>query len=311
MIHSREPGPHPLGRAPAIVGQDIQCDNNGLVNPDPVSPVASPDVVRVNGVYYMAYVAGNADEERGRVYWKKSADGSTWTDLGPASNPTPILVPVDSHHRSVCERHGIGQVQLAYDPPYFYFFVIYYHFENPSLYDGPYTTMIYRIRYDANDAFGLSQNPADRQMWMGAVRGWEAHNEQIIFTYDDVNGIEEGSRANKYAELPGDVIYDPRIGLWIHVFANGTTLQFQTTTASTLDSVWTDPKSITTTLLDSDSRFVANQTKLPPGLWYGSVDQFSPTTMYVFLPVWENDCGGNKFAGRTIASAELTVGVGQ
>ncbi len=302
----------PPGGSPAIVSNDVECDHNGPDNPNTVGPVASPDVVKVNNVWYMAYVGGNADLERGRVYWKKSGDGRNWTDLGPSSSPTPLLVPVDSHHPSVCEKHGVGQVQLAYEAPYFYFFCLYYHFDDPNIWDGPYTTLVYRIRYDSNDAFGLSQVAGDRQMWMGPTRGWQTHNGQLVFDYDDpVNGITKGSLAHNYGDRPGDVIYDPRIGRWIHIFANNTQLLFQTTGGASLDSDWTTPKAITTTLVDSDPRFVANQSKVSPGLWYGSVSQFTPATMYVYMPMLEINCGSNQYAGRTIASAELTVSVGQ
>lgn len=278
---------------------NVVCDQY-VTGPDPSGPVASPSVVKVGTKYYMAYVAGNADLERGRINWAVSTDGVTFNKYPNNTTPVSIITPIPTS-KTACQPHGIGQVQLVYESGYFYFLFEYYHFQNAN--GGPFTTLAYRINYDSTNAFGLGTT---RQIYQGSTNSWVAHDGNLRFTYDGGTLPISGNYDSRGFAFAGeaDVKWDPSRSRWIHVYSDFMIdkLYWQETT-SLATGTWSAQVEIDTSVLRSQfptSPFIGS------GLWYGDIWGTGTSRMTLFTPVhYGSNCAAGPFAGLGINVATL------
>lgn len=284
---------------PTLTGKAL-CDHIPTVNPDPSGPVASPSVVQLNGKVYMAYVAGNADYERGRINWAVGTD-TTLSIYPSASNPVSLVSPMQAG-KTDCDPYGVGQVRLAYENGYFYFILFYRHHTNGG--GGPFSTLAYRISYDPANPWGLGST---RQIFTGGQ--WVAHNGNLVFNYDSPAGLpisgNYDARGLQFAGQ-GDLKWDPARLRWIHIFSpfNNAQILWQETTSLESGS-WSAP-------IDVDlSKIRAKYPSTPfvgAGIWYGDItsDNINNPRWWVFLPIHGGAaCPGGAFAGLSVAMATL------
>ena len=222
---------------PTLIGKTL-CDHIPSANPDPSGPVGSPSAVQVNGKVYMAYVAGNADYERGKINWAVGT-GTSLSIYPSASNPVSLVTPMQNG-KGACDPHGLGQVRLAYENGYFYFILFYRHHTNPAGGGGPLSTLAYRISYDPANPWGLG---AIRQMFIGGQ--WVAHDGNLVFSYDSPGGLpiygNYDARGLQFAGQ-GDVKWDPARLRWIHIFSPSGNAQVLWQESASLESgSWSVP----------------------------------------------------------------------
>ena len=284
---------------PTLIGKAL-CDHLPNANPDPSGPLGSPSAVELDGKVFMAYVAGNADYERGKVNWAVGTD-TNLSVYPTASNPVALITPVQSG-KGACDKHGIGQVRLAYEYPYFYFILFYSH--NRDAGGGPYSTLAYRINYDPANAWGLG---AIRQVLKGSQ--WVAHDGNLIFDYDSPGGISVygnyDARGLQYGG-EGDLKWDPVRQRWIHIFSTWDTSKLSWQESPSLDwGMWTVP-------VDVDVTKIRQKWPSTPfigaGIWHGDItnDGISNPRWWIFLPVHGGaPCPGAVFAGLSVAMATL------
>jgi hypothetical protein len=291
---------------PTLIGQ-THCDHIPMVNPDPSGPLGSPSAVQVHGKVYMAYVAGNADYERGKLNWGV-ATGTSLSIYPSAANPIPIITPMQSG-KTDCDKHGLGQVRLAYENGYFYFILFYYHFRDTPPADTPRSTLAYRINYDPANAWGLG---SIRQIFTDGQ--WVNHDGNLVWNYDSPGGLPvfgNYDTSGLHFQGEGDMKWDPARLRWIHIFSSddGTRVLWQETTSLASGS-WSAP-------VDVDvSKVRAKYPSTPfvgAGIWYGDItgDNINNPRWWVFLPIHGGaacrDQAGNPvvFAGLSVAMATL------
>jgi len=287
---------------PTMIGAAV-CDHIPPSNvPDPSGPLGSPSAVKLNGKVYMAYVAGNADYERGKIYW------AVGTDVNLITQASPILVP-SQPGVGACVPHGIGQVRLVYEAPYFYFIAFYYHGNDPAVpapIRGALSTLAYRINYDSTQTSGLGST---RQIFTQGQ--WVAHDANLTFDYGSgglpIWGNYDGRGLQFAGE--GDLKWDPTGGRWIHIFSfDLTRIEWQETT-SLANGNWSAPVAVDVSSLNA--RYPGTKF-FGAGLWYGDADANGPDTphLWAFTPVRNGPActfGGNVnvFAGLSAAMAKL------
>src|SRR5688572_20690444 len=111
-------------QCPPLTGVRV-CDHLPTI-PDETGPVASPtSSVKIDNKFYLAWSTGNADYKRGRVNWGIATD-DFFSVYPTGTNPTAIITPATTS-QPFCDKHGIGQLRLAYEAPYFYFILFYGH----------------------------------------------------------------------------------------------------------------------------------------------------------------------------------------
>ena len=286
---------------PTLIGQAL-CDNLPTVNPDPSGPVASPSVVQLNGKVYMAYVAGNADYERGRINWAVGT-GTSLSIYPSASNPVSLITPMQSG-KTACDKHGVGQVRLAYENGYFYFILFYYHFRGANGGEDPLSTLAYRISYDPANPWGLG---SVRQIFTGGQ--WVAHDGNLVWDYDSPGGLPVYGNYDArglHFQGEGDMKWDPTRLRWIHIFSSDDSpgVSWQETTSLESGS-WSVPVAVDV------SKVHAKYPSTPfvgAGIWYGDItdDNIYNPRWWVFLPVHSGAaCQGGVFAGLSVAMATL------
>lgn len=286
---------------PTLIG-NVLCDHLANVDPDPGGPVGSPSAVQLNGKVYMAYVAGNADYERGRVQWAVGTDVNL-AIYPSASSPLAIVMP-SQNGKAACDRHGVGQVRLAYEAPYFYFIMFYTHQRDAG--GGPYSTLAYRINYDSSptNPSGLG---ATREIFTGGQ--WVPHNGTLIFDYDSPSGLPPwgnyDARGLEYG-AEGDLKWDPARNRWIHIFTTWcrTRVQWQETTSLATGS-WSAPLDVDVTTIRAK---YPSTPFIGAGIWYGDAtsDGVNNPRMWAFLPVHGGAaCQLSPFTGLSVVMAPL------
>lgn len=290
--------PAPAAACPSITGKALCQHYSG--GPHSIGPLASPSVIQVGERYYMAYVGGNADMERGRIQWAVSNDGETWAIHGGADDPQALLTPAGPTH-TACERHGVGQVQLAYENGFFYFFLSYFHFT--AEHGGPFSHMAYRIAHDPNDPFGLGER---RELYSGWGNKWIPHDGRLRFIYEGGTiPVRYGYELRGYDFGQGDLEWDPERQRWIHVYGDWPldALYWQEA-ASLADGRWTPRRPIDTRELTD--RFPGAPI-FGPSIWWGDVtdDGAQNPRWYLFAPVQPSFCAFSPFAGVSIAVMPL------
>jgi hypothetical protein len=285
---------------------------------------ASPSVVKVGARYYMAFIGGNADFDKGKVYWAVSDDGTTWDvyDRNPPPGEPwfPLIAP--KYFEDCFNLFGVAQLALAYEDGYFYIFMNYAH----RLYydDAPTQTwdsLAYRIRHDPSDEHGLSESREiyfDPDATGPAPGAWVAHSGRLAFTYDDLPAEPGEPLLGHFKSMWSmhnggkEVVWDGSRERWIHAFAaydSGTTRLHWQESRSLSANEWSERRDIDTSALNGPSGAFPNRTLQYPALWYGSVAGL-PERMYIFVPLDSSttSChvpGTNTFRGLAIASAEL------
>lgn len=299
---------------PMIYGKVIRCDYIAEHNPDKTGPIGSPAVTRgPDGRFYMAYVAGNADLERGRVHWAYSIDGVQWTVHGgdvPKEVTSPVKVVAEpviglGQTMAACDNHGIAHVQLVYESGYFYFFLQYYHgLDIDGLPGIECSTLAYRIAYDPAQ---LTRLGATRQMYNAASNSWVAHNGILTFDYQQAGTlpVHGNYETRGYEYGASDVEWDAARGKWIHIFGTDANdkIYWQETT-SLANGSWSPKKEVDLALLRN--RF-PTQYIHAPALWYGDLpSDASGPAFYMFTPVQTAACAPERFGGLSIAMSQLT-----
>jgi len=293
----------PLATDCASITGPVVCDQYVPNVPDPTGPVASPAAVKIGSKVFMAYVGGNADLERGRVNWAVGPDSALTLSVYPsAASPISLITPTPTS-KTFCQHHGVGQVQLAYENGFFYFFVFYFHFTDGG--DGPYSTIAYRINYDSTNAWGLG---TIRQIYNGATNSWVAHNGNIIFDYDQAGGLPiygNYDLRNLQFAGEGDIKWDPARQRWIHIWGGtDNNLYWQETTVLDTGS-WSAPVAMDIAALRAK---YPTSPILGPSFWYGDItaDNVANPRWYLFAPVHGGAvCPGGIFAGNSVAMMTL------
>lgn len=260
---------------------------------------ASPSVVKVSGVYYAAYVVGNADQSRGEVYWAVSTDGVYWSILD-----TPAIAPKDDFSLR-CNPYGIGQVAVVFNPTdgYFYFLLTYKH---PNGYAD---MVLFRIIYDSQHA-GLG---ATRQVYHPNTNTWldsytlygPRRVGLVMWQYDDPSNPAAITPFSWSGGLgPGDFKFHPGLGRWLRVYfdiaSNGLSWQ---STASLSSPSWSSPTSLVTDICNPNGTCYNLGGDSYPGLLEAQIGQ--TYGWWLLFPVHTtSSCG--VFAGMGVVSALLT-----
>ena len=286
-------------------------------------PVASPSVVKVGSKYYMAYVGGNADQITGKVYWAVSTDGLNWTHYNVSPPGSEILTPIIyPYYHEECSTpnlaSGVGQVYLAYESGYFYFYLRYGHWD-----DGQFLSvesLAYRISYNSASSWGLGST---RQIWRGPTLGWTSNQGKLVWEYDciDPQGnywcditpppypiLQQQQGASSFTYYPGDLKYESGLGKWVHFYKTsvpGSGLDWESGYLAQPGS-WTYGGAVNTSTLTSaiQSRYGGTVEMYYPGVYFGNLCTGCPTR-YLFVPIDPGSACANDFWGTVILSAEL------
>lgn len=288
---------------------------------------ASPSVVTnvspTDERYYMAFVGGNGDFDKGKIYWAVSQDGDSWDVYhwnSPPGEPwTPVIYP---KYGSEClDPFGVSQLAVAFEDGYFYILMNYVHrIGEEGEPDGPWESVAFRFSYDPNHPWGFG--PVKQIFHDGDGKGpqpgaWVAHSGRFVFTYDPIAAEPGDPRLGFDTSMwtlhvgGKDIERDAGRGRWIHAFTAYDTdrLHWQES-ASLATNDWSARADLDSSTLDGPSGKFPGRTIQYPALWYGSVAG-QPDRMYIWVPV---DWGATQcqipglsptFAGLGIASAEL------
>lgn len=346
------------GACPAFKGEYIRCTWTGGAN---AGPIASPSVVRLNNVnsasgkrYFMAFVGGNADYIHGKLYWAMSDDASNWTVYSgsPTENWRPILQAKyersSSQPRSTlpcAPPSAIGQVMMAYESPYIYVYVLYYHPYQPECatdprhettacqtspyvgYDRALSSVVFRFTYDPNHPFGFSSDL--RILNRGA---WQTHSGKLVWPYDrdsannqlpaDAgNPVMQAYDSGDYPSANfkfgnGDIKYGN--GRWLHVVSFGDTPpRTMVQTASCLNAAvcrWSNAEALDVSPIRAVYGNLVDLT--PSGIYYGPLRKadgtFTGTHWWIWVPVptgnqvcYDGQGQRSVFAGLSLAPAQL------
>ena len=311
---------------PTLVGTYASTVCPGQELFQPYQPLGSPAITKVGGKYYMAFTGGNADIRKGHVFWAVSTDGINWTIFNGDPKPAgfawkPLIYP---KYRDLCERFGISQLTLTYDPNTnfgpegtFYLHLLYWH---P---DGAPDTYIFRLPYSSANAFGLGGpmqvciNGGPR----GSTCSWMNHSGAIVFNYDMQPPVAgdplltgyDGNK-NNFLEGAGTIAWDPSHNNWLRVFTYFDQYLYWQTSTSLSSGVWTAPAIVDMT------RFKSQVLALYPGAdvsgfeYYGGLHWGSigtRTGMWLFQPARHVVCPndpGNGFLALGIFTVELCSG---
>ena len=290
---------------------------------------ASPSVVTnvspTDSRYFMAFVGGNGDFDKGKIYWAVSNDGLSWSVYStnpPAGEPwSPVMYP--KYGADCFVPFGVGQVALAFENGYFYIFMNYIH--RVSYMGSPEQTwesMAFRFSYNPGHSYGFG---SIKQIYYdpdgpttptgGSGPGsWVTHSGRFVFNYD-AQPAEPGDPVLGYFTSMWslhnggkDIKRDPSRSRWIHAFTAADTQHLHWQENSSLaTNTWSDRFDIDTQTLDAK---FPGRTVQYPGLFYGSVGG-APAKMYIFVPVdWGSSAcqvpgAAPTFSGLGIASAEL------
>jgi hypothetical protein len=283
-------------------------------------PLASPSIVKIGSRYYMAFVGGNADINRGEIFWATSTDGATWTTFKWDPKPPgyawrPIVRPI---YGDTCSAFGIGQLSLTYDPNpsinpngTFYIHFLYYH---PSQI-GALDTMAFRMPFNPTNNFGIGgqgQLCIAASTATNATCAWTNHSGNLVWDYDGqpaqpgdpVLGVYRGMRQMGFGG--GDVKWNPDQSNWLHVYGFGGKVYWQSTT-SLASSLWTAAKEVDLSALDTElnNRYPGkyqSAERYYGGLWYGTSG--GRTGMWMYQPVDVDNCSW-PFAGLRIVMVSL------
>lgn len=310
--------------APALEGQYARC---GYTPSSTNGPIGSPSVVKVGSKYYMAYVGGNADQITGKVYWAVSTDGSTWS-LYSVSPPggqllTPIIYPtLHEECNTLNLASGVGQVHLAYQDGYFYFYLRYGHWSNQFL---SVESLAFRVQYNSANTWGLGST---REIWQGTTYGWIANSGALLWDYDcqpDPNGnipaacpppspdttLVRGRGASNFTFYPGDLKLEAGLanttypnGKWVHFYQNGaagSALTWESNGNLAQPQSWAAGGTINIQTLKN--LYGSTVEVYYPGVYFGSLCSGCPSR-YIFIPIDGASCAAD-FQGTMIVPAEL------
>lgn len=289
------------------------------------SPRSVSNVSPTDSRYFMAFVGGNGDFDKGKIYWAVSNDGQSWSIYSsnpPAGEPwSPVIYP--KYGDECFLPFGVAQVALAFENGYFYIFMNYVHrvgyMGNPA---ATWESIAFRFSYNPGHPFGFGSvkqifydpDGPNTVIGGGGPGSWVTHSGRFVFTYDPIAAEPGDPKLGHFTSMWSlhnggkDIKRDPSRGRWIHVFTAADTnrLHWQQTT-SLVDNTWGPRFDVDTTTLDAK---FPGRTLQYPGLWYGSVGG-QPNKMYIFVPVdWgQSQCQvpgqDPTFSGLGIASAEL------
>lgn len=282
---------------PVVPGGYTRCG----YSPTTPGPVASPSVVRVPGDsrYFMAFVGGNADYIKGKVYWAVSSDGVNWTvyNWNPPAGETwsPVLY---SKYAAECQPNSIGQVQLAYENGLFYLYMQYWH---PT---GELSSVAYRFDYNSGHPFGFG--PSVREVYQNGT--WQHNSGHLVWSYDTGAAETGDQKLGVYTGMQqlefgaGDVKYDPARGWWLHIY--GWDHQIRSQHSSSLAAAdWSAYQVVDTSVLTGASGRFPNTENYYPGVWYGTLSGIGPR-MWIWVPVDYQRCI-SPFYGLALAPAQL------
>lgn len=291
---------------------------------------ASPSVVKVGDRYFMAFIGGNADYSKGKIYWAVSNDGASWTVYNtnpPAGEPwSPIIYPKDGIE---CEPFGVGQVALAWDGSYFYLFMNYIHRVkyDPNAGAQTWDSIAYRFSYNAGHPFGFGSvkqiyYDADGPTVIGPNPGsWVTHSGKLSFSYDTLPAESGDPTLTHFRSMWSlhnggkDIEWNPARQMWVHAFSADQGNLYTQENSSLANNTWSERQQIDTFNVNGYDPWTLESGKFPfrrmqyPGIWYGVLPGQS-AKMYIWIPVdWaDNECyynSYNAFEGMGIASAEL------
>ncbi|HEV2855556.1 MAG TPA: hypothetical protein VHC97_22385 [Thermoanaerobaculia bacterium] len=305
---------------PALTGKFL----NGSFPACPYSqtnpgPLASPDVVKVNNKYYMAFSGGNSDIIRGQIFWAYSTDAVTWTvlqdpPLPPGFTWRPLVQP---KYGDPCALYGIGHLTLTYDPDTtlgpegaFYIHFMYKHPTDPITRD----MWAYRFPFSSMNASGIG---GGGQLCIKSTTGnpcnWVNHSGKLFWDYDQVNGqtpepgdpvLFRNQGMYQMANGGGDILWDPSHNYWLRVLMFGGVRSWQSATSLSTGQ-WSAKTQV------DMSAFHSGMASLYPsysaeeyigGLYYGTFGQ--RTGMWMWVPVDYGGCS-NPFSGLGIVSTGL------
>src|SRR5216684_6780690 len=303
--------PVPAGNGvPAWQGQYTRCS----YSPTTPGSLASPSIVKVGSTYYMAYSGGNADNITGRVYWATSTDGLTWTSLTVGAGTEGITPIIYGLYHDECTglngnstASGVGQVELASDGGYFYFFLRYGHYAN-GVQQSPFGERIaFRINRDTAAPGDLGST---RQIYYNGA--WTSNSGKFVWTYDNQSAygtdqVLTPGHGTNMALGAGDVKLDPQLdaftgGDWIHFYQSvaGQPIYWEWTGALS-NGTWTYGGMVD---LSTVTSAYPSATVYYPGLYFYHSELGGVTGSYVFLPI-QDTCGGD-FGGLRIISSSLS-----
>ena len=296
------------GSCPRLVGHyaGFSCPTQEFFAP--YQPLASPAIAKVGSRYYMAFSGGNADYRKGHIFWAYSDNGLNWVtfkwDPKPMGyNWRPLIYP---NYGDFCERFGLTQVSLTYDPSTeygpegtFYLHTAYVHRT-----DSTRDTYTFRFRYSSAFAFGIGTG---MQVCLnsgppGTPCAWANHSGAMVFDYDgqpaqgtDPVLVKSGGNVNNFARWGGSIVWDPSHNYWLRVFRPllNSPLQWQSTT-SLSSGIWSTPQTVDMTqfhqqVLASHPNYVQGEVYYG-GLWWGRIG--SRTGMWLYQPADYRGCSG-------------------
>lgn len=287
---------------------------------------ASPSVVKVDSRYFMAFIGGNGDYDKGKIYWAVSDSGTSWsvyaTNPPPGEPWSPVIYP--KYFDDCFNTFGVSQLALSYENGYFYIFMNYIHrvpFNNAPA--QTWDSLAYRFTYNPGHSYGFGSVKEiyyDPDATGPAAGAWMPHSGRFVFNYDgqpaEPNDPLLGHFTSMWSMHNGgkDLEWDGGRQRWIHIFAaydSGISKLHWQENTNLSSNTWSQRADIDTTALNGPSGRFPNRTVQYPGLWYGSVGGL-PNSMYIFVPVDApaSPCQvpGQQptFEGMGIASAELT-----
>jgi hypothetical protein len=297
---------------PAWQGQYTRCS----YSPTTPGSLASPSIVKVDSTYYMAYSGGNADNITGRVYWATSTDGLTWTSLtvGAGSEGITPIIYGWLHDEctgldGVSTASGVGQVELAYDTPgYFYFFLRYGHYANGVQQSPIGERIAFRINRDTSAPGDLGST---REIYYDGA--WTSNSGKFVWTYDNHTAygtdqvLTPGHSATSMGFGAGDVKYDPQLdapigGEWVHFYQAEAGQPIYWEWTRTLNNpTWNVGGMVD---LSTVTSAYPTATVYYPGLYFYSPLLGGLTGSYLFLPI-QDTCGGD-FGGLHVISSSLS-----
>jgi hypothetical protein len=306
------------GSCPTLVGRyaDFSCPPNEFFAP--YQPLGSPAIVKVGTRYYMAFSGGNADFRKSHIFWAFSDNGVNWIPFDWDPKPAgyrwkPLIFP---KYGDVCERFGIAQLSLTYDPSTDYgpqgSFYLHFNYHHRT---GEFDTYTFRLPYSNITPFGFGDglqvcvNSGPR----GTPCNWVNHSGAMVFDYDG-QPAEVGDpvlyryfgNQNNFDYGSGSLIWDPSHNYWLRVFALfDSNLRWQTTT-SLSSGIWSAPQFVDMTRFHNQVKarypsYVQNEMYYG-GLFWGQIS--GRTGMWLFQPADFRGCG-DYFTGLGIFTVAL------
>lgn len=286
-------------------------------------PLASPDVVEIDGRYFMLFGGGNADAIKGHVFLAVSDDGESWTTFKWNPKPEgynwrPVIYPYyGGVNDDPCYPFGIGQLALSYDASdtstgpngTFYIYLHYVHGTQQRQHE----TLIFRAPYNPSFPWGVGVGNLEvcQTTSLSSPCTWTPHSGKLVWDYngkpvanagDPVLSIRQSGR-----QLPPggmDVLWDPQHGNWLRVYKHiGTGVVEWQTTSSQSSGLWSSPVAVDLqpmhdSLASQYPSYIPEE--LYPGVWYGTAG--GRTGMWIRMPVNNEGCPGGVFAGLGVAS---------